>query len=174
MDETALKIDLREVVLVLVVGLGALVFCAGALANDDPLWFSPVFNETPTDVIVHLNGCDARLKSSSPQFQPLVDAINQTLSQIDGYEQGFGLSPESLLDYRTRDRSIEIFYAQPIRLHIPYRFGHPTNLLIPLSGPFGETRSLFGGRDGDYWGGALRLKTNDALARHANLLVCSR
>ncbi|MBI3742095.1 MAG: hypothetical protein HY257_10135, partial [Chloroflexi bacterium] len=74
----------------------------------------------------------------------------------------------------TVGRSVEIFYAQPVRVHSPYRTGHPDNLLIPLSGTFGETRSLFGGRGGDYWGGALRLKTTAGIRGAIENVACVR
>ncbi len=168
------KFDLKGLALVLLAGIGGVLFCSGALANDDPLWFWPFFNETPSHIVVHLNGCDVRMMEGSPGFPELVGAINQSLSQVDGYEHGFGLSPQSLKDYRTIERSLEIFYPKPIRVHAPFRSGHPDSLLMPLTGPFGEARSLFGGRGGDYWGGALRLKTTDPVRREVEKMRCGQ
>lgn len=166
------KIDLKAVILTIVLVTGAIVFCVSAMANTDPLWFLPYSNVTPAYIVVHQNGCNVTLLPGQSGFDEMTAALNQSLSQIDGYEMGFGLSPESLKEYREKERSVEVYFDKPIKIHVPYRFGDPSNLLIPLTGAFAETRTLFGGRDGDYWGGALRLKTTEPVRRAAEQVRC--
>ncbi len=167
------KIDLKSVIFAIALVVGAVVFCSGALANADPLWFLPYSNETPAYIVVHQDGCSVTILPGQSGFDELTAALNQALSQIDGYEQGFGLSADSLKEYRSgKERVVEVYFDKPIKIHVPYRFGDPSNLLIPLTGPFAETRTLFGGRDGDYWGGALRLKTTEPVRRAAELVRC--
>ncbi len=166
------KIDLKAVILTIVLVTGAIVFCMGALANVDPLWFLPYSNEMPAYIIVYQNDCKVTILPGQSGFEEFAAALNQTLSQIDGYEPGFGLSVESLKEYREKERAVEAYFDKPIKIHVPYRFGDPSNILIPITGYFAETRSLFGGRDGDYWSGALRLKTIEPLRRAAEQVRC--
>ncbi len=166
------KIDLKAVILTIVLVTGAIVFCVGALANADPLWFLPYSNVTPAYIVVHQNGCDVTLLPGQMGYDELTAALNQSLAQIDGYESGFGLTVESLSDYRKKERAVEAYFDKPIKIHVPYRVGDPTNILIPITGYFADTRSLFSGRERDYWAGALRLKTTEPLKRATEHVMC--
>jgi hypothetical protein len=171
MEKDITRFDIRGLVLVLVAMIGGVFFCAGTLANDDPLWFLPFFNETPTRIVIYQPGCKVALTNGHPRFDEFNRVLNQSLSQIDGYD-AFGLSPASLKEYRETEWAVEVFYPHRVKIHSTYRFGHPDSVLIPLSGMFGETRSIFGGYGGDYWSGALRLKSNAEIRRAAEAMRC--
>lgn len=166
------NINIKGVILTIVLVTGAIAFCGGSLANGDPLWFLPYSNVTPAYIVVHQNGCDVTLLPGQSGFDEMRSALNETLSQIDGYESGFGLTLESLNDYRKKERTVESYFDKPIKIHVPYRVGEPTNILIPITGYFADTRSIFSGREGDYWAGALRLKTTEPVKRAAEQLRC--
>jgi hypothetical protein len=160
--------------LALLVVLVLLVFIVGMLANDDPFWFLPVFDETPRRLVVYQSGCSSILSKGQPNFDELNNAINQTLPHYEGFNSTFGISADSLKDYRATERAVEVFYAQPVTIHTIYRFGHPDSIFIPLSGYFAESRSIFGGRAGDYWAGALRLKSTEPIRRAAEQVRCAQ
>lgn len=152
--------------------IAAIVFGFGALGNDDPLWFYPSFTEIPRTITVYQSGCVVELLEGQSGFDGLTQAVNQSLVQIDGLYGTYGLSVESLENYRAHEGAVEISYGKPVTIHTPYRFGHPDILFIPLSGAMGEARAVFGGVGDSYWASALRLKSNTAIQRAAELILC--
>ncbi|MBI5302556.1 MAG: hypothetical protein HY868_10485 [Chloroflexi bacterium] len=173
MDLETVRFNLRDLFLVLIVMIGGLVFCSSSLANGDPLWFLPYFNETPKSIVVYREGCRVTITPGQPGFDELTRALNAALSQIDGYDPTYGLPPDSLRDYREKQRALEVTYPKRVKIHVAYKFGEPDTLFIPLTGPFGETRSIFGGHAGDYWASALRLKSNAGIRQAAEALGCA-
>jgi hypothetical protein len=157
---------------VLVIVIAAIFFSVGLLTNGDPLWFLPVFNARALRIVVHQPGCTVELREGDAGYEELTGALNASFTQVEGFNSTFGISPESLEQYRTQERALEVFYAEPVTIHAPYRFGHPDAILIPLSGHFADTRSVFGGHDGDYWSGALRLKSTESIARVLEKIPC--
>jgi hypothetical protein len=174
MVSDTVQVNLRGLLFALVVVIVVVIFGIGALTNDDPLWFLPVFNETPKQIVVYKAGCSVELSKGQPGFDEMTNAINQTLPQFDGFNSSFGLSQESLKEHREKESLVEVFYAKPVTVHTPYRFGHPDSILIPLSGYFAEARAIFGGKAGEYWAGALRLKSIEPIRRTAEQVQCSQ
>jgi hypothetical protein len=166
------NVNFKDMVLVLVVFVIAVIFLLGALANEDPLWFLPFFNETPSRIVVYREGCHAEIVAGKPGFAELTAALNQTLSQVDGYEQGFGLSPDTLKQYVEKGRALQVTYPKRVKIHVSYRFGSPDTLFLPLSDSLGEARAVFGGIAGDYWASALRLKTTEPIQLAAEQVRC--
>ncbi|MEW5720701.1 MAG: hypothetical protein AB1817_18900 [Chloroflexota bacterium] len=166
------NVNLRNLLVVMVIFIVGGAWFLGAVANEDALWFMPYFDETPSRIVVYRAGCRAEILPGRPGFAELTAALNQTLSQVDGYEQGFGLSPETLQGYIARGYALEISYPTRIRIHTPYRFGAPDTLFIPLDGHFGGTRAVFGGHRGEYWASALRLKTVEPIRHAAEQIHC--
>jgi hypothetical protein len=166
------KTNLKDLLIVL--GLFGVIgaYLLGALANDDLLWFLPFFNETPAQIVVYRDGCRAVLTPTDAGFAELASALNQVLSQIDGYEPGFGLAPDSRQQYIKQWRALEVTYPKRIKIHVVFRFGSPDTLFIPLNEYFGDARAVFGGIGGDYWASALRLKTIEPLQRAAEQIQC--
>jgi hypothetical protein len=166
------QVNIKDLVLVLIAFVAGVFYLFGALANDDPLWFLPIFDETPARIILYQDGCHSELTAGKPGFVELTAAINQSLSQVDGYEPGFGLSPETLKEFVQSGRAIQITFPRRVKIHIAYRFGSPDTLFIPLGGPLGEARAVFGGIAGDYWASALRLKSIDSIQSAAERFAC--
>ncbi len=166
------QVNLKDFIIVLLIFVIGVVFILGAMSNEDLLWFLPYFNETPERITLYQSGCQVQLDNGSPVFAGLTTAINESLSQVDGYEQGFGLSPDSYKQYTDKWRALQVFYARRIKIHVPYRFGSPDSLFIPLNEYFGDARVVFGGVGGDYWAGALRLKSTASIQRAFNAIPC--
>ena len=173
MAQDTVQVNLRGLFLALAVVIALIVFGVGALTNGDPLWFLPFFSEAPQRIVVYQNGCRVELSNGQPGFDELTAAINQTLPQYDGFNSTTGISPESLKDYREKERAVEIFYGKPVTIHAPYRFGHPETIFIPLSSYFADSRSVFGGKAGDYWAGALRVKSLAAIQGAVEAIRCA-
>jgi hypothetical protein len=173
MASDTVQVNLRGLFFALLVVIVLIIFGIGTLTNGDPLWFLPIFDETPQQIVVYTGGCSVTLSNGQPGFDELTNAVNQTLPQVEGFNSTFGVSLDSLKEYRQKERMLEIFYAKPVTVHAPYRFGHPDTILIPLSGYLAETRSVFGGKAGDYWAGALRLKTVEPIQRTAASIPCA-
>jgi hypothetical protein len=118
-------------------GLAALVYTLLGFFTQDWLWFWPVFNQQPTQIIIHCHGQDFPLEPDSPNFLPLTNLINQQLSAEKRMGDDF-ISSENyrILKQDQANLSIEMrFEAQPIRIHSyhPY-FSNVDSLLIVLSG----------------------------------------
>ena len=173
MAQDKVQVNLRGMFFALLVVIILIIFGIGTLTNADPLWFLPVFNEVPQRIVVYQGGCRAQVMKGQFGFDEITSAINQSLPQYEGFNGAFGVSADSLKDLREKERALEVFYAKPVTIHAPYRFGHPEALLIPLSGYFAEGRSVFGGKSGDYWAGALRLKSIELIQRAADLVSCA-
>ena len=173
MAQDTVQVNLRGLFLALIVVIVLIVFSVGALANGDPLWLLPVFTDVPEQIVVYQGGCRVELSKGQPGFDELTAAINQTLPEYEGFNSTFGISPDSLKEYREKERALEIFYAKPVTIHTPYRFGHPEAIFIPLSSYFADARSIFGGNGGDYWAGALRLKSIEPIQRAAAAIRCA-
>lgn len=166
------RVNLKGLAIVFTLFMIALVLFMGASANNDLLWFLPFFSETPSRITVYQDGCSTQIFPGEKGFDEMMVAINQSLSQVDGYEHGSGLNQETIALYTTRWRAVEVRYPKRVKIHTTFRFGDPDTLFIPLSEYF--ARHVFGGINGDYWAGALRLKTIEPILRAAEQIRCVR
>ncbi len=174
MVQEQVRVNLRGLAVALVVVVALVIFGGGALANSDPLWFYNSFDETPQRIVFHRAGCQADLVPGDPGFAELTQAINEALPQYEGYSAQFGMSQDSGTEYRARETYVEVIYSRPVTIHTPYRFGHPDQLFIPLTGYFSDERAIFGGHAGDYWSGALRLKSLEPIQKASQGIACSQ
>ena len=140
-----------------------LVYLIITISTNDPVWFLPTFRGEPTRIVIYHRGERSEIAPGSEHYAALNEELNRSLSRISGYDEGLGLSPESLQDYRARETVIEVFYAQPVVIHSRFNFGRPDSLLIPLSGRHSEQHPVFGGIGGDYLPGTLNLRDVSAL-----------
>jgi len=149
----------------LVIGLFvlALVYLIITMSTNDPAWFLSSFKGEPTRIVIYHQGGRTEITPESADYAALNALLNQSLSRSGGYDEGLGLSPESLQDYRARETVVEVFYAQPVLIHSRFNFGRPDSLLIPLSGRHSEQHPVFGGVQGDYLPGTLNLRDVSAL-----------
>ncbi len=172
MGQQPVRVNLKSMFLVVIAFILLVIFGVGMFGNGDPLWFWASFNEEPERIIVYRSGCSVELISGQPAFAELTRALNQELPSYEGYSNNYGLSADSLNQYREQERAVEVYYPKSITIHSPYGFGHPDSLFIPLSSYFGETRSVFGGHEGEYWAGALRLKSTATIQSAATAVPC--
>lgn len=157
------KPRLRDLFVVVTLFLLALVYFAGALSTEDPLWFWPSFSQEPERIVIHHAGQETVLTAGSPGYTELTQAINSCLSQVAGFQGTMGLSEATMKEYMTKELVLEIFYAKPVLIHVPFRFTRPNSLLIPLTGRLSKAKVVFGGLDAQYRPGALSLKTTEPL-----------
>lgn len=144
--------------LVIATFVGCVVYTTGAVGQRDPLWFWPQTLPAPVEVRVSRAGQLWRLRPGEPAYQEVTTALAEQLDRIQGVTR-LGLTPETLTRYRERETTIEVLYAQPLRLRGALDLGRPTRLLIPLSGPYSDLNVVFPG-DGDaLWAGALRVES---------------
>jgi hypothetical protein len=163
--DNRVKPGIGKLLLVLIVFVLAVVYIFVALGSSDPLWFWPGFNARPDKIIIHCAGQETILTSTSPGYAELTEALCQTVPKIQGFYASLGISEGTMQEYKSKALVVEVFYARPIFIHSPFNFGRPDSLLIPLSGLHSELNVLFGGHEGVYWAGALRLKSTEPLRK---------
>ena len=122
-----------------------LLYVATAVSTSDFLWFIPAFNERATAVVVHCAGEAVTYASGSSEFEALNASINADLSGSKSYPEA-GLSPQTLETYWTQHLVLEVVYPQPVRLHVPFRYGMFDTLIVPVTGTFSEEGYVFGRR----------------------------
>ncbi len=132
-----------------------------------------MFTDTPELIVVYRDGCRVPLTRGQTAFDDVTRALQTTLPQVEGYSSSYGMSQESLDEYRQKQRALEVSFAKPVTIHSSYGFGHPDSLFIPLNSYMGDNRSVFGGKGGVYWAGALRLKSTAELQQVVNEMQCS-
>ncbi|MGB8645599.1 MAG: hypothetical protein WCF84_10200 [Anaerolineae bacterium] len=167
------QVNLRGLLLALLTLIVAIIYGTGAFANGDPLWFLPVFTARPIRIVVTDKGCKVELFEGEKGFDDIYLAVNESLTQLDGVNEQFGFGQGSVQAYRDAERVVELFYPAPVTIHTNYRFGHPDSLFIPISGYFANSRAVFGGLNGDYWAGALRIKSLARIAGAAKQVQCT-
>ncbi len=140
-----------------------LIYLIITMSTNDPAWFLSSFKGEPARIVIYHQGTQTEITPESADYATLNALLNQSLSRISGYDEGLGLSPESLQDYRTRETVIEVFYPRSVLIHSRFNFGRPDSLLIPLSGRHSEQNPVFGGVQGDYLPGTLNLRDLSAL-----------
>jgi hypothetical protein len=154
---------LRDIFVVVTLVLLVIVYFAGALSTEDPLWFWPFFSQEPERIVIHHAGQETVLTAGSPGYTELTQAINSCLSRVAGFQGTMGLSEATMKEYMTKELVLEVFYAKPVFMHVPFRFTRPNSLFIPLTGRLSEAKVVFGGLDAQYRPGALILKTTEPL-----------
>jgi len=130
-------------ILAAVIAIGVVVYIAVSIGTADFLWFLQRSGGTPVEIQVHFDGQTTLLTPADPQFQDIANAIRITIGKVEGYAQQIGLSEKSLDDYRQIYWSVEAVYTEPLVLHSRFRFGRPTQLLIPLTGRHTEQNITF-------------------------------
>ncbi len=171
-DEETIRPKLINFVIVLLIAIPIIFSAVGVAGNQDPLWFVGYFDETPARMIVSKEGCQVELLSGQPGFEELRQGLNQSFSHVIGWNWGLGLSPDTLKQYREQGPAVEVFYSKPVTIHSAYSFGHPDSIFIPLSDYFVEWNAIFGGHDGNYWAGSLRLGSLEPIQRAFKDIPC--
>jgi len=162
MGPTRRWINLWQPILVVVLFFGAVYYGIMAVNNGDLLWWWPWFDEEPTEIVMYRAGQKTVITAESPDYSPLVQAINESLSQRTGY-LNLGLSEPTIEEYMTQSTVIELTYATLVSMHSQYRLVPFDGLLIPLEGRHAELHVVFLSQYGQYIAGALQLATTDPI-----------
>ena len=139
-----------EMLLVTILFVAAFAFFAIALNTQDVLWFWPIYDELPRQMIVHCYGSDIEVEPSSA-FEAVNIAVNDTLSGRKRWDQ-LTMSDETYQDYQDSPTMmvLELVYDPSVRIHSFYSFyKRITQIIIPLDGRHASTNAIFG-RLGDY------------------------
>ena len=151
------KAGLVSFFLVLALFIVAFVYFIPVLATGNFLWFLPVFDIQPVNVIVYRDGERFDLYPGDPRFDDVTAASNELISNIVAVHRTFGISDVGLEELYAEGTAVELFYAESLDFPTPVNLGGPNQLLIPLAGHYTINPVALRGFDGEYWGAALRL-----------------
>jgi len=165
LSEQPRPIRYRDIFLTGVLIIAGLIYLIVWINTGDLLWFLPRVSDRAERIVLHDAGRTVVIEPGSPGYEAINAAVNEVLSHRLGYRREFGLSDATRERYYTRDRIIEVFYAQPVKLHSSYRIGKPTALLIPLEGRYADQNVVFTGADGEYWPGALTVESTEPIKK---------
>jgi hypothetical protein len=153
---------LWQPILVVVLFFGTIYYGIMAVNNRDLLWWWPWFDEMPSEIVMYRTGQKTVITPDSPDYAPLVKAINESLSQRIGY-LNLGVGEETLKEYSTEGAAVEVIYPSLVSMHSQYRLVPFDRLLMPLRGRHSESRVVFFGQEGRYLAGAIQLATTDPI-----------
>jgi hypothetical protein len=153
----------RGLLVPLLVVLGALALMSYgviALMSEDPLWFlGNTALPRPQRIVVRIEGQETVLTASSPGYELLTEATEQAMSSFARLSLlSGGLSEETLAGYQESGVVVELYFDEPVDVHLPFNDGRPTALLIPLRGQLGGKGYVFRGKDGRWWAGQLMVR----------------
>lgn len=154
--------SLWQPILIVVLFFGTIYYIMMAVNNGDLLWWWTWFEEMPAEIVIYRAGQRMAITPDSPDYDPLVQAINGSLSQRRGYLT-LGLSEPTVEEYMTEATVIELTYPTFVSMHSQYRLVPFDGLLIPLAGRHSESHVVFFSREGQYIAGALQLATTDPI-----------
>ena len=130
---------------VLLVVAGLLFWWVNAIPNEDPLWFMRTFNARADWITVYWDGITHMFFPGDPEYEQIMDAFSDGVAHWSGYENGVGLSDESLERYRTEERLLELHYNESVRVHTRHLFPEARFFWVPLSGTHAAWRRVFSG-----------------------------
>jgi hypothetical protein len=142
----------------LVIGVAA-IYLVNVLNTGNWLWFqSTATNVRPSRIVIVDHGARTVLMPGHANFNPLADAISESLSRINNADLiSIGLSEQTLDEYTIDSLVLELYFDTPIRFNSSVRLGEPTQLLIPIEGRHAEGGHVFRGARGEWWFGAIRM-----------------
>ncbi len=156
MRRTPSYTSLWQPIVIVVLFFGAVYYGMMAVNNRDLLWWWPWFEEMPSEIVIYCAGRRTALRPESPDYAPLVQAINDSLSRRVGY-LNLGVGEETRREYMTEGAAIEIAYPTLVSVHSQYRLVPFDGLLLPLAGRHSESRVVFFSQEGHYVAGAIQL-----------------
>jgi len=143
--------------LVLVVVGGLSYWWVNAIPNEDPLWFVTSFDAEADWVVVYWDGNTHIFLPGDPEYKEIMTGFSQAISRRTGYEQGVGLSTDSLERCREGQRIVEFHYNEPVRVHTRHLFPEAQCYWVPLSGTHANWRRVFSGFEDQARIGALNI-----------------
>ena len=122
-----------------------------AFTSGDLVWFIKRFDNKPVRIVVyHDGGKRANLMPGDPDFEPLAQAIQRSVSEGLERPSGIGLSDASLLDAYSRYVTVEAFFERPVKLHAWFNTEEPTRMLFPITGRHSDLSLVVLGKNGQY------------------------
>lgn len=137
----------------------AVFYLINVFNTQNWFWFrNDAVNVRPSRMVIFQDGERILVQPGHPDFIPLADAAEQSLSHINNSALvDVGLSDETLADYAAAGLILELYYDQPITFNSMARTGKPTQLLIPIEGRHAGQGLAFLGGNGRWWVGAVRM-----------------
>jgi len=154
---------LIKLLLVIAIFFVAVYYFTVSFTTQDLTWFSAGFADLPYQVTVYQAGQKTEYRSGDPGFDQLAEAVRQALDEGVARQSGIGLSEDSLLDAYGKYLTVEVFFAQPVKLHAGFFTGYPTQMLFPLTGRHSDLNLVFLGGKNGYNVNAPALKTTQPL-----------
>lgn len=161
-----------RMVLASIPGLLLVYYLIVALNTGDLLWFWPVFDARPVQMVIHCYGQDVTLEPGSADFEPLTALLNTQLSGRKRWDS-LSMSQETYQAYLTSPKMmvLEVRYGEPVRVHANFKFFKRVDtFLIPLVGRHDYTYPVFGRYRGMSVAGSIHVETTqplrDYLERH--------
>ena len=142
-----------------------IVFAIISMNTGDILWFWPVFNENPQQVIVHCYGEDVTVESWASAYGPVNLAVNESLSGTKRWDS-LSMSDATYSDYQINATMmvLELVYDPPARIHSFYKFfKNLDRLIIPLDGRHASSNSVFGRLREQTLAGSLHVETTELI-----------
>lgn len=137
------------------------IFFNNAMNAHDLEWYKTDFTDLPSRIDIYNTGQTTELLPGQPGYDPLAEAVRASLAQGVSQQSNIGLSDVSLDEARTRYVSVEVFFAQPVKLHAGFFTGNPTQMLFPITGRHSDQPIVFLAENGNFLTNAPLLKTKD-------------
>jgi hypothetical protein len=164
-----------NVVLITVLLLAIALYVIISLGTGDWTWWNPRFSATPQTMVVYCYGQKIKVDPRSYPFKALTEAVNDTLSGRKRWDQ-LSLSQATYQDYQSDPSAlvVELFYAEPLRVHSDYKFfSNVDDLIIPIDGHYASTNAVFGQNQGVPAAGSLHVESTETLREYLkNLNIC--
>jgi hypothetical protein len=141
-----------------ILGVVMLVFYGiVAVMSEDPLWFLGRTDlPNPRRIVIRVDGEETVLMASSPGYAAVVEATEKAMSSFESLApRSAGLSEATLAEYQERGTILELYFDEPVDVHLPFDDGRPMALLIPIQGRHAGRGYVFRGKDGKWWVGQL-------------------
>jgi hypothetical protein len=163
------RASLLSVFLIFLAVIAVMVYAGVAVGSDDALWFSRSFSADATGFDLYWDGATAHLDPRSEGYTELNAALKEDLTGIKSYPKGVGLSDAMLDHLQQAGRLLEVYYAEPVRVHSGYHFGASKVYYIPLNGPHATKNRVFNAARGS----PLELQSSEAILAAAEAAAVS-
>jgi len=155
--------NLIKFLVIFVVLIFITIFTSNASTAQDWEWYKNGFTDQPNRLIIYKDGQQTELTSGQPGFDEIASAVTASLNEGVQTQSGTGLSEVSLAEAYNRFTTLEVFFAQPVKLHTWFFTGHPTQMLFPITGRHSDWPIVFIGENGLYRSNAPVLKTKEPI-----------
>jgi hypothetical protein len=154
-----LRTNVPRMLLAVIGFLVVAYYATTALSTSDPVWFTSGFSGQPSRIIVYHDGQRSEIKASEPAFAEIAEAVELSLKKGVDYASGIGFSQASLDDAYKMYVTLEVFFAEPVKLHASFGTSNPTQMLFPITGRHSDRPLVALGVNGMYMANAPILKT---------------